>query len=309
MNVSDNRVSVIIPTYKREVKYLSRAIDSIKKQTYIDTEVVVVDDNSPNSSYRKEVMLFMQQYKNDSKVIFVVNAENLGGSLARNNGINAATGQYITFLDDDDEYLPKKIEKQLKFMIDNECDMSFTDLKLVNEKKVVIDYREYTNLKHFDNQNLLKFHILRHLTGTPTFMYKVGKLKEIGGFEDAKVGQEFYLMLKSIEANLKIRYLNQCDVIAYRHNNGGISYGINKIIGEKTLYKFKQNYFYLFNKRELKFLRFRHNAVMLIATKRNKNYFYSLLYAWRMIVSSPVDFIIEIREFTRKILVNRKIGE
>jgi hypothetical protein len=66
-------------------------------------------------------------------------------------------------------------------------------------------------------------------------MYKAEKLKEIGGFEDAKMGQEFYLMLKSIENDLSIGYLDDCNVIAYRHTSGGISQGKNKINGEKTL--------------------------------------------------------------------------
>jgi glycosyltransferase involved in cell wall biosynthesis len=70
---------------------------------------VVVDDNSPASEYRPKTKEFMRQYENDVDVIYIINPENVGGSLARNIGIHASTGDYITFLDDDDEYLPKKI--------------------------------------------------------------------------------------------------------------------------------------------------------------------------------------------------------
>jgi glycosyltransferase involved in cell wall biosynthesis len=296
MNQLNEKVSVIIPTYKREIKYLLRAIESIKNQTYKSTEIVIVDDNPPESVYRKQVKQFIQKYSNDTDVIYIMNSKNVGGSIARNNGINAATGDYITFLDDDDEYLPWKVEKQLQFMIENDCDMSFTDLKLVNENKVVVDYREYHSLKTFDNLTLLKYHIMRHLTGTPTFMYKTEKLREIGGFEDAKMGQEFYLMLKSIENNLKIRYLNDCGVIAYRHNDGGISQGRNKINGENTLYEFKKKYFDIFTQREKMFIRFRHFAVMVVAYKRNKEYLKALFCCITMFLVSPVDFI---REGTR----------
>lgn len=307
MNEIDKRVSVIIPTYKRKIKYLLRAINSIKKQTYKNTEVVIVDDNPPDSDYRKHVMQFMQKFSDDSNFIYIMNSKNIGGSLARNNGINAATGEYITFLDDDDEYLPRKVEKQLKFMIENNCDMSFTDLKLVNQYKVIVDYREYNRLKKFDNETLLKYHIMRHLTGTPTFMYKVEKLKEIGGFEDAKMGQEFYLMLKSIENNLKICYLNDCDVIAYRHSDGGISHGRNKIDGENTLYSFKKKYFHIFTRRERMFIRFRHYAVMVIAYKRNNKYFYALLSAIKMVIASPIDFVGELGKFLINISKNRRL--
>jgi glycosyltransferase involved in cell wall biosynthesis len=306
MDFSDKKVSVVIPTYKREAKFLLRAINSVKNQTYKNTEIVIVDDNLPDSDFRVSTSNFMERYKNDPYVIYIKNPKNIGGALARNKGVNAATGEFITFLDDDDEYMPKKVEKQLNFMIKNKCDMSFTELKLVNEKKQIVDYREYSRLKKFDNKSLLKFHLMRHLTGTPTFMYKAEKLNEIGGFENAKVGQEFYLMLKSIEADLKICYLNDCDVIAYRHSGGGISYGRNKIEGEKTLYSFKKKYFHLLNNREKRFIRFRHNAVMAVAYIRNKNYLQALKSSIKMLMSSPIDFTIEFCRFSTNVLNNRR---
>lgn len=309
MKENSIKVSVIIPTYKREVKYLSRAISSIKSQTHGNTEIVVVDDNPTESVHRNEVEQFMETYKQDPYAIYFKNPENVGGSLARNNGIGAATGDYITFLDDDDEYLPEKIEKQLKFMLSNDYDMSFTNLKLVNDNKVVVDFREYTWLKNFNQNDLLKSHIMRHLTGTPTFMYKVEKLKEIGCFENAKMGQEFYLMLKSIEGGLKIGYLNDCDVIAYRHNDGGISQGKNKIKGELALYNFKRKYFSIFNFRQKMFIRFRHYAVMTIAYKRNGDYIQTLWSATKMFFSSPLDFIGELGKFLFNITKNRRLGQ
>ena len=307
LNKIDIRVSVIVPTYKREIKYLSRAINSIKNQTYKNTEIVIVDDNPQDSHYRKQVTQFMQQYSNDPNVIYIINPKNIGGSLARNNGIYTATGDYITFLDDDDEYLPEKVEKQLKFMLANDSDMSFTDLKLVNENKVIIDYREYNGLKNFDKITLLKYHIMRHLTGTPTFMYKAEKIKKIGGFKDAKMAQEFYLMLNSIESELKICYLNDCDVIAYRHSDGGISQGRNKIDGENALFEYKKKYFYIFTKREKMFIRFRHYAVMVIAYKRNKNYFRVFINSIIMILISPIDFISELGRFAINIFKNMRL--
>lgn len=192
-------------------------------------------------------------------------------------------------------------------MLSQDCDMSFTDLKLVNDNKVVVDYREYTNLDNSNKESLLKYHIMRHLTGTPTFMYKADKLKEIGGFEDAKVGQEFYLMLKSIEKGLKISYLNECDVIAYRHKDGGVSQGKNKIIGENVLYDFKKKYFKFFTTREKMFVRFRHYAVMTIAYKRNKEYFKSFWSLIVMFLASPIDCIKEVSRYIINIFKKRRM--
>jgi glycosyltransferase involved in cell wall biosynthesis len=300
------KVSIIIPTYKRS-DYLIRAIESVISQNYQNIEIIVIDDNNPYSEFRKATEIKMQKYSNNEKVKYLKNDRNLGGALARNVGIREATGDYITFLDDDDVYLPYKIEKQLNFMLSQDCDMSFTDLKLVNDNKVVVDYREYTNLDNSNKESLLKYHIMRHLTGTPTFMYKADKLKEIGGFEDAKVGQEFYLMLKSIEKGLKISYLNECDVIAYRHKDGGVSQGKNKIIGENVLYDFKKKYFKFFTTREKMFVRFRHYAVMTIAYKRNKEYFKSFWSLIVMFLASPIDCIKEVSRYIINIFKKRRM--
>jgi glycosyltransferase involved in cell wall biosynthesis len=306
MILSDKKVSVIIPTYQRDIHYLSRAINSIMNQTYKNIEIVLVDDNLSNSTYRDCVKQYISELKSPS-IVYIMNEKNIGGALARNRGIATATGEYITFLDDDDEYLPSKIEDQLAFMLKYNYDMTFTELKLVNDKKEIVDYREFNFLKTFDNKSLLKYHIMRHLTGTPTFMYKTEKLREIGGFEDAKVGQEFYLMVKTIEGNLNIGYFKNCNVLAYRHSGSGISNGSNKIKGEKTLFEFKKSYFHLFEEREKMFIRFRHYAVMSIAYKRNKKYIHALVYAIKMILASPLDFIQELFKYILNLLRHRRL--
>lgn len=283
-----DKVSVIIPTYQREVKYLNRAIQSVLNQDYGNIEVVVVDDNKADSYFRKSIQEFMEKLSDETKVVYVANKKNMGGALARNEGIGAATGQYISFLDDDDKYLEHKVKNQIEFMKKNNLDMSFTELKLVNNKGDIVDYREFRNVKNFNNKELLKYHMLYHLTGTPTFMYKADKLREIGGFSDAKMGQEFYLMTKTIENNLRIGYLPKCDVIAYRHDEGGISQGANKIKGENNLYKFKKQYFHLFTASEKRYIKFRHFAVLAVAYKRNKQFGKMIEYLVKMFFVAPI---------------------
>lgn len=112
------KVSVIIPTYKRS-EMLSRAIDSVLSQTYKNVEVVVVDDNNPDTDWRKNTADTMQKYVNDLRVKYVCHEKNMNGSVARNTGIKSATGEIVAFLDDDDWYLPTKIEKQVKYLLDN----------------------------------------------------------------------------------------------------------------------------------------------------------------------------------------------
>ena len=297
-------VSVIIPTYKRTVEYVSRAVESVLNQTYPFVEVIVIDDSTAAYEKRSETKAYFDKLDN-SNVVYLQNEENLGGSLSRNRGIEAATGEYITFLDDDDEYLPEKIEKQLDFMLKNGCEMTITDLAIYTPDGVMVDYREYGNIESFDNDYLLHYHLTRHMTGTPTFMFKAQKLKEIGGFDVVKVGQEFHLMLKAILGGLKIGYIPECYVKAYRHPDGGISGGTNKIKGEKALFEFKQQFFPQLNTKEIRFIRFRHHAVLSAGYKRNQMYGNMLIEAIKAATVSPLDLIKEVCHYTKKIILNK----
>lgn len=294
-------VSIIIPTYKRRVDYLRRAVDSVMSQTYPNIELIVIDDSPKEYQYRDEIKKYMESIVSDS-IIYHQNIKNIGGSLARNKGIELANGKYTSFLDDDDEYKSEKIEKQVRFMQKENCDLSFSNMIMYDVHGNIVDYRDYKDIPSFDNSTLLRYHLMKHLTGTPTFMFKTEVLRKIGGFEDAKMGQEFYLMLKSIERGLKIRYLDECDVMVYKHEDGGISQGKNKILGERNLYYFKKQYFNRLSKEEISFINFRHWAVMVVAYKRNNMYFHMLGAGIRAFFSSPLIFCEQVLSFLRKVI-------
>ena len=114
-----NTVSVIIPTYKNRGG-LSRSIDSVLTQDYDGLiEIIVVDDNSPNTEFRISTENLMHQYEDNPKVIYIQHEINKNGAAARNTGIKAAKGDYIAFLDDDDIFLPGKLSKQVQYLIEN----------------------------------------------------------------------------------------------------------------------------------------------------------------------------------------------
>lgn len=98
----ENIVTTIITTYKRSDS-LERAINSVLKQTYENIELIVVDDNNYDS-YRKKVEQIMDKYLEDKRVTYIQHKKNLNGATARNTGLRAAKGKFITFLDDDDEF-------------------------------------------------------------------------------------------------------------------------------------------------------------------------------------------------------------
>jgi len=113
MKTQSPLVSIIIPTYNRW-KLLLRAIKSCLDQTHNNIEIIVIDDNSVDET--KSII----QNLNNTKIKYIRNKTNLWPSLSRNKWIQAALGEYINFLDDDDELVSDKIEKQLiKFTTSN----------------------------------------------------------------------------------------------------------------------------------------------------------------------------------------------
>ncbi len=102
-------VSVILPTHNRSM-FLNRAIESVLKQTYKNWELIIVDDASTDGTEE----LFKDISLQDERIQYHKLEKNGGACIARNMGIRLSKGEYITFLDSDDEYFPKKIELQVQ---------------------------------------------------------------------------------------------------------------------------------------------------------------------------------------------------
>lgn len=113
-------VSVVIPTYNR-AHLLGRALKSVLFQTYEHLDVIVVDDASTDNT--EEVLASFR----DRRLRYIRHERNKGGSAARNTGIALSEGEYIAFLDSDDEWLPYKVEKHLRvFSEDPGCGVVFS---------------------------------------------------------------------------------------------------------------------------------------------------------------------------------------
>lgn len=109
MTVQFPLVSVIIPTFNRE-KPIVRAIESIINQTYPNWELLIVDDRSTDNT-AKVIARIIEKHPN---IFYYCLDKNQGACVARNKGLEKAKGEFITFLDSDDEYLPEKIKKQVE---------------------------------------------------------------------------------------------------------------------------------------------------------------------------------------------------
>lgn len=133
-NVLSPLVSVVMPTYNC-ADYMEGAVRSILNQTYTHLELLITDDASPNGEVRNRLLQLQQQ---DSRVRLFFLDTNYGPGLARNISIQKAEGRYIAFCDSDDCWAPDKLERQVAFMQEKGCYLSYTSyLRRNTEGKIV----------------------------------------------------------------------------------------------------------------------------------------------------------------------------
>ena len=291
-------VSVVVATYRREAA-LVKALESLAKQTYSDFEIVLVDDND-QQQWNEKVRTVVDQFASAHKEVTIKHIENhpnQGSAKARNAGIQAAEGQYITFLDDDDIYLPDKVQRQVSFMQEYGCDYCITDLDLFNEKDQLVDRRIRSYIRETSQEALQYYHLMYHITGTDTMMFRKAYLVQIGCFAPIDVGDEYYLMQRAIEGGGKFGYLPGCDIKAYVHTgDGGLSSGEGKIKGENALYAYKKKYFKALKRSDVRHIRMRHYAVLAFAFLRSGRYFKCMAYGCLAVFVSPVGCIQMIKD-------------
>ena len=124
--------------------YLDRLLSSIEVQTFKDFEIIVVDDNSPNI---EEYESIIEKYKNIfNEFKFITKKENKGAPHSRNIGIKEAKYDLIALVDDDDEWLPAKLEKQVAIFenSDENVGLVYTWTDVMDEDRTIIhNYRSF----------------------------------------------------------------------------------------------------------------------------------------------------------------------
>ena len=135
-------ISIVVPVYNA-ANFLKDTIKTVQDQTHTNWELIFVDDGSKDDS----VLLIEGFQKADSRITLLRMDKNGGAALARNKGTAAAKGSFLAFLDADDLWDKRKLEKQLVFMRDNDCAFSFTGYEFAdangkgNGKKVFVPSR------------------------------------------------------------------------------------------------------------------------------------------------------------------------
>lgn len=182
-------VSVIIPTYNR-AHLVGRAIQSVLEQTYQNFEIIVVDDASTDDM--EEVVKGFS----DQRIHYFRHEQNKGGGAARNTGVKKARGDFIAFLDSDDEWFPSKIEKQLRIFYKGNAKLGAigTGISIYStrhESKIKIPSGSFGNI----HKKLLQGNSWPG--STSTIMIKRECFKKVGLFDELlEAGQEYDLYIR-----------------------------------------------------------------------------------------------------------------
>jgi glycosyltransferase involved in cell wall biosynthesis len=225
------KVSVVIPTHNRPA-LIGRAIRSVLGQTYQDFEIIVVDDGVELRA-EKELLSFA-----DERIRYLQNEKSLGAPVSRNIGIKEARGDYIAFLDDDDEWDKTKLEKQVRALdAEEKVDVVFNGVIIRNKNGDTIDSRMIGKEGVFSFMEEL---IHKCFIWTSAFMIRAEVAKNGFGFDpEFKKNQEWDLLIRlsakspfySInEALTFINILNEDEHLGGKGNIKNVITGFHQLV-------------------------------------------------------------------------------
>ena len=230
-----NRISIIIPYYRKK-KYFQETIKSILNQTYKNYEVIVVYDDTCLDD--------LDFVKNSLKKVkikkLIINNKNYGAGVSRNRGILKARGTYLAFCDADDIWKKDKLNTQLKFMLKNNLEISYTNYFVINEESKIIG--KFNTSRKLNYNDLLKSCDI----GLSTIILNK-KFFYNNKFSKLKTNEDYLLWLK-ITKKIKFIYgLNQY-LTLWRENKNSLSSSVTqKLLDAYRLYRAHLNYSFIFS--------------------------------------------------------------
>ena len=128
--MEQDMISIVVPVYRAE-KYIEETMDCVRAQTYMNWELLLIEDCGPDQS-RQRIEEYIQR-TGDGRIRLLTQPTNLGAARARNLGVNEAKGRYLAYLDADDLWVPDKLEKELDFLKERQAAFVFTGYEFADE--------------------------------------------------------------------------------------------------------------------------------------------------------------------------------
>ena len=230
MSIKNDQLISIVITYYKKKKFISKTLNSIKKQFYQNFEIILVYDD-PNLS---EIDFIKKKLKLFKKKRLIINQKNLGVARSRNKAIKFCKGNYLAFLDADDLWKKDKLSYQLEFMRKNSTLFSFTSYDVIDEKGKVLKKRkvEYDG----NSSNLSKSNFI----GLSTVMIHRKLYKKIM-FPKLKTQEDLALWLRISKRGYILKHIKK-SLSSWRKVDGSLSSNIfRKMIDAFLLYYIYQN--------------------------------------------------------------------
>lgn len=210
-------VSIIIPTHNGSM-FIQRAVNSVLNQTYSPLELIVVDDNGRGNEEQVNTERQLQHYIEEKKLRYLVHDEHQNGSAARNTGARVAMGEFLAFLDDDDEYPSERIRESVSRL--NELDDSYA---LVYHSRIIYDatktpekYKKTQIAKR--NGFIAKYLLLNRSTiNTNTFLIRKSNYCQIDGFDESFLRHQDYEFSVRVASRWKVSGIRTIGAISHKY--------------------------------------------------------------------------------------------
>ena len=287
-------ISIIVPVYNVE-NYLEECLDSIKNQTYTDIEVILVNDGSTDNS-----QVICERYCQQDPRFHLINQSNQGQSVARNNGVAASRGEFITFVDSDDVIKSDMLQQLMRYMdtgIDIvECDRTEA-IQCLNEEKKDI------HVKEFDSNEALYQCFNHGVSWSPVAKLYRRKIVEKVPFLENLIYEDFYTGIVSLKYIHKMRKIDYIGYY-YRYHTSST---MNQTYSEKNLDIFKVGEKLLEEFREDNWLPYVGNMLFLVGIGHFKKYNIRVGHPYYQLYVDAIDNYFEIAKKSSDIFKSSKL--
>lgn len=185
-------VDIILPTYNSKI-FIEKTIKSVFNQSYKYWRLIIIDDGSIDGTVEFLNNLF-NKLKKKKKILLLKNNKNRGQAFSRNFGLRNAKSKFIAFLDSDDLWSRNKLRNQIKFMVNNNYDFTYTDYKIIKNNKIkTIRVPDYFNYKRFiDNSSIT----------TSSIILKKKIMKNVF-FKNLKFLEDYFFKCQILKKNIR----------------------------------------------------------------------------------------------------------
>lgn len=209
--MNGEKVSVIIPTYKGSDN-VCRAVESVLNQMYNYIEIIVVDDNGRGTEEQLKTQEVLKNYIEAGNIKYLTHEKNINGSAARNTGVRASHGDYVAFLDDDDEYLPDNIKNHIEKFRTLSADYGIT---YCAKRLFFEDGRQEVITPHLEGDILFDFMCAKMRMGSSFIMVKREAYDDVNGFDESFIRHQDWEFIARVLAKYKAGAIQEVGLNKY----------------------------------------------------------------------------------------------